>query len=171
MSGGGFPQKTLPDTVSLADIGVRLRGAGADDLELLRLWKNENRAAFFDQREITPEQQAKWFSGYLTRPDDRIYLVEERGPEGWVTFGVLGVRLLERTVDIYNVMRGPSVTAGKGKLGKALTAVCGMGARTYGLPVTCKVVLDNTARSFYEHNGFELTSSEHGYHLLTWQGR
>src|SRR5580704_4647409 len=104
---------------------VRLRLANAEDSEMLRVWKNGHKASFFHQVDITAEQQAKWFEGYLDRADDHQYLVEEEVEfQTWAPIGVVACRLLEGTVDLYNIMRGREGTLGLGKIGEALTLMC-----------------------------------------------
>jgi dTDP-4-amino-4,6-dideoxygalactose transaminase/ribosomal protein S18 acetylase RimI-like enzyme len=146
---------------------VRLRLAGAGDSELLRTWKNRHKASFFHQQDITPEQQAKWFEGYLQRPDDFQYVVEEEAEfQSWAPIGIVAGRLLDGTVDLYNIMRGRESTLGLGKIGEALTLMCQAIQDRYREPITCKVLADNPARGWYEQLGFAVAETHEGYHLL-----
>jgi dTDP-4-amino-4,6-dideoxygalactose transaminase/ribosomal protein S18 acetylase RimI-like enzyme len=149
---------------------VRLRLANAEDSEMLRVWKNGHKASFFHQVDITAEQQAKWFEGYLDRADDHQYLVEEEVEfQTWAPIGVVACRLLEGTVDLYNIMRGREGTLGLGKIGEALTLMCETIQSHYRESITCKVLANNPARSWYEQLGFQIAETHDGYHLLKYQ--
>lgn len=148
-----------------AEPRVRLRLATADDREPLRVWKNQNKAGFFHQEDITPEQQARWFAGYLERDDDHMYLVEEREREAWTTVGVLGCRRLEDILDIYNVMR---VRDGRGiaQMGRALRLLCEAAQAAYRLPIRCEVLNDNPALDWYQRNGFVVRETKERSKIL-----
>lgn len=47
---------------------VRLRFLTADDLETVRQLRNANRHSFFDDREISAEDQRRWFERLPERP-------------------------------------------------------------------------------------------------------
>ncbi len=49
-------------------VNVRLRPITADDLESVRLLRNANRHAFFDDREISIDDQRRWFERLPERP-------------------------------------------------------------------------------------------------------
>jgi len=49
-------------------VNVRLRPLTADDLETVRQLRNANRHAFFDDREISAEDQRRWFQRLPGRP-------------------------------------------------------------------------------------------------------
>ncbi len=160
--------KTLPEILMHPrQPAVRLRLATVDDRETLRVWKNANKQFFFLQDDITPEQQVKWFEGYLLRPDDHQYLIVETVAGEPITVGVLACRLLEGQVDIYNVMRGRRTEANLANMGEAMGVLCGaIGARYPGLPITCKVLDQNPAVAWYERLGFIRQGHADGYFLL-----
>ena len=49
-------------------MNLRLRPLTADDLETVRQLRNANRHAFFDDREISAEDQRRWFERLPARP-------------------------------------------------------------------------------------------------------
>ena len=55
--------------------GLSLVSATDANLENLRIWKNNHRTSFFYQETIQPEQQKRWFQGYLERADDYMFMV------------------------------------------------------------------------------------------------
>jgi len=159
--------KTLPAVINdTKRRDVRLRAADDDDREILRTWKNENKRWFFHQTDITPDQQAAWFAGYLARPDDHVYLVEEKDGERWTAVGVVACRLLDGTVDLYNIMRGRRPDDAKANMGDALTLLCATIGAYYEVPISCKVLSDNPSLTWYERLGFIVNQRCDGYHLL-----
>jgi RimJ/RimL family protein N-acetyltransferase len=138
---------------------VRLRSVQSTDGEQLRVWKNSNRRFFFCKDEITEEAQARWIAGYLGRPDDYLFLVECEAR----AVGCMGFRSLDGEVDVYNVILGDTTLRGSGVMSLALRMMLGF-ARRVSERVSLKVLKDNPAIRFYEHNGF-LRKSDHGDHL------
>ena len=62
------PRRSGPD--------VRLRPIAEPDLETIRLLRNRDRHAFFDNREITPDAQRRWFAA-LSRMPVQFFVIEE----------------------------------------------------------------------------------------------
>lgn len=126
--------------------GFTLRAVEARDLEDLRSWKNANKAAFFSKKEISAEDQQRWFEGYLERPDDFMFVVETRGEKA----GCVGVRLKDGEADCYNI-----IGLGKGVMAKAMKLLCEWAGTKWGRPVSLLVVEDNDAAGFYAKCGFQ----------------
>lgn len=59
--------------------GIAVRQVTTDDLEFLRVLRNRNRQWFFDDREITPQDQATWFDRLATDSRCRFFVVAEQG--------------------------------------------------------------------------------------------
>src|SRR5262249_35837127 len=57
---------------------MQLRPIERRDLEIARRLRNENRDAFLDNREISPEQQQTWFEGLAAMPV-RFFVIEDAG--------------------------------------------------------------------------------------------
>jgi RimJ/RimL family protein N-acetyltransferase len=54
--------------MDLTSPGMRIRPLTKDDLETVRRLRNDSRDAFFDNREISAEDQARWFERLRDRP-------------------------------------------------------------------------------------------------------
>jgi RimJ/RimL family protein N-acetyltransferase len=55
---------------------MNLRPLAEDDLETIRILRNRNRHAFFDSREITSDEQRRWFTSLPATPI-RFFVIEE----------------------------------------------------------------------------------------------
>ncbi len=127
------------------------------DVELLRLWKNENRNAFFYDKIISPKKQLRWFKKYLYSEDDYIFTVKYKEHK----IGCLGFRLLGDFIDIYNVILGNKKFGGKGLMGKASRLMYSYILDNYVKEITLKVLSGNIkAKSWYTNNGFIKVSKE-----------
>ena len=140
---------------------LRLRAIGARDLEDLRFWKNANRHAFFTKKELTPEDQAKWYSGYNDRPDDWMFVVED-GP---LRAGCLGFRVTGETADVYNVVADPQAR-GKGLMKRAMALLCSYVKDKRASRLEAKVVRGNPALEWYRSCGFEPAADMREYTLV-----
>lgn len=165
--------KTLPNTIpGPQNSGFRLRLAETDDREKLRVWKNLNKQFYFHKADITVEQQAKWFAGYLERPHDHVFMVDEQVGADWVTVGVVACRLLEdeQTVDLYNIMRGARTAADRTNMGQVMHTLCQVIAKHYSQAITCKVLSNNPALGWYDHIGFVAVEERSDHKLLKYHG-
>ncbi len=141
---------------------VALRTIGPADLENLRVWKNANRASFFYQGEITPEGQQRWFSGYLQRPDDYMFMVES--PEH-PSAGCMGFRLIEGAADCYNIMAAPGAQ-GRGLMVQAMRLMCSFILAKHSRRIGCKVLKSNPALSWYRKCSYRVAREEKEHHQL-----
>ncbi len=122
------------------------------DLDLLRMWKNENTQSFFHKAKISASQQKRWFSRYLLRGDEYMFiaLINQK-----IRFGCLGCRYSEAEGwDIYNVINGSSATRGRGFMSVALQQLISFCQCKPQAPITLKVLANNKAHLWYEKNGF-----------------
>jgi len=124
-----------------------IRAMKKSDLPLLLEWRNANRNAFFDDREITPEEHEKWYQS-RKECDDYMFIIHN----GDTTIGCIGIRLLNGAWDIYNVIRGSEF--GEGFMGIALRNIINFAERTHDCPVKAKVKRGNRAIDWYLKNGF-----------------
>lgn len=140
----------MKDSIVLTstEFDVSLRTITQNDLENLRVWKNTHRFAFFYQELITPEQQLQWFQGYLERTNDWMFIVQDTN----AIIGCMGFRLLDQYADIYNVIRAR--TESPGTMGRALRLLCSFIASDFTRDIRARVLLNNPARRWYQHNGF-----------------
>lgn len=147
-----------------------LREITVSDMENLRCWKNNNRKSFFYQEEILPEQQEKWFKGYLDRPYDYMFIVEENvetasePPEHAI--GCMGFRVEEgQMIDIYNVIRG-EVSRTQVTMRDAMHMMLRYAADTFTESrIKCDVLKDNSAVEWYKKCGLAIWE-EREYYIM-----
>jgi hypothetical protein len=132
--------------------GFALESIDASHLELLRQWKNGERAKFFFQQEISPEAQREWFAGYLARPDDWMFLIRANG----VSAGCIGYRLLDGAADLYNLLRDPALDHRSTAHSDALDLLTNYIARTHNLPIRGRVLASNAAIRWSRPRGFRI---------------
>jgi nitrite reductase/ring-hydroxylating ferredoxin subunit/RimJ/RimL family protein N-acetyltransferase len=147
--------------LSSSELPVTLHAIGPSDLEDLRLWKNANKQAFFFKREISPEGQLQWFNGYLSRPEDFMFIVRAQG----VKTGCMGFRIDDGYADCYNIIGAPE-GRGKGYLGQAMRLMCSFIQGEHAKDIGCRVLIGNPARSWYEKCGFAVIGTEPDHCLM-----
>jgi ribosomal protein S18 acetylase RimI-like enzyme len=130
---------------------LALRSISVGDLENLRQWKNANRQYFFYKGIISPEDQRRWFEGYLLREHDHMFIVAAQG----VDIGCMAFRQMEKGGDIYNVILGPPEFGGHGWMAKAFHIMCSYAIDKYPTRLAAKVLCDNPALEWYCRNGFQ----------------
>ncbi len=135
-----------------------LRPITFKDIEKLRVWKNDNKDAFFYNKSISSKEQIEWFKGYLTRADDHLYIIEYQGIE----IGCIGYRPFEGCIEIYNVILGNKHYQRKGLMSKALQSLLTI--------INDKVIVrvienNNNALAFYIKNGFKEINRDIGIWL------
>ena len=138
---------------STAAPGITLESISAEHLELLRLWKNNHSHRFFYQEQITPAQQRQWFDGYSSRPGDWIFLIHDANIN--LAVGCLGYRVLDKEIDIYNVLRAEDVPSRSSAHSHALNILTNHIAATYQLPIRARVLADNPAARWARLHGFQ----------------
>jgi ribosomal protein S18 acetylase RimI-like enzyme len=150
--------------LKLEGAGVILRTITPADLEFLRLLKNSNTHAFFHKEQIAPEQQARWFEGYLERPDDFVFVVNE-------TMGSVAARLKDGEVDCYNIMAAPQAK-GKGLMKTAMKLLTDWAGKKWKRPISLLVVDGNDdVLGFYSKCGFTKKDGAAGGTKLTLEVR
>ena len=138
-----------------------IRTSDVDDLTNLREWKNTHKEYFFHKLEITPAQQEEWFSGYLLRADDYLFIVEFDGNP----IGCMGIRFKDDSWDIYNVILGKAAFGGQGLMGRSYQVMLQFAKSQISHPISLQVLKNNPAIWWYEKNGFKVTQ-DLGDHLF-----
>lgn len=133
--------------------GVVLRSIETQDLEFLRVLKNDNRKSFFFQDLISPEMQTRWFEGYRQRALDFMFVVEFEGRR----CGSMGFRIKDGVADCYNIIGSPDC-AGRGVMRRAMVRLCEYVAETHTTNITLSVLKENPAVGWYKKCGFLLES-------------
>lgn len=137
---------------------VSLRAIGSGDLEDLRQWKNANKAAFFFKGDISPVMQETWFSGYLERPRDFMFMVMHGNSKA----GSLGFRMEGTAADCYNIMGAPGGRSPRA-MSQGMKLLCSYIMETHTKKIGCKVVEGNKAVAWYERQGYRVASQQKGY--------
>lgn len=139
----------------LPQVGIRL--IIKDDIALLREWKNHNQASFFHNQEISKSQQERWFSAYLERENDYMFIACLNDS---VRFGCLGCRYMnDKEWDIYNVINGDESTRRKGYMAAALKILINFCNCRPHAKISLNVLSTNPARYWYKKNGFIVTKA------------
>jgi RimJ/RimL family protein N-acetyltransferase len=141
-------------------VTISLRSIEESDQENLRRWKNANAQYFFYQKTITPKQQEEWFRGYLGRQEDALFIVHAAGED----IGCMGIRLLDDTWDIYNVILGETQFGGKGYMGQAMSVLCSYALSMNPKRITAKVLAKNPAIEWYCKHHF-IIKERHDDHV------
>lgn len=150
--------------LSDGDFNISLQMINALDLLKLLEWKNSQRNYFFHKEIISHEQQKEWFLAYQTREEDFMFSVLVQG----VAIGCMGIRFIKDEWDIYNVILGSSNHGKKGIMSKAFQAMLQFAISRHKNPISLKVLKYNPAVSWYEKNGFEITSEQKEYFCMTY---
>lgn len=119
-------------------------------LDALRGWKNAFRHRFFHQDEISATRQREWYSGYLDRPDDWMFIIRWGGQ----VEGCIGYRIIDGGADIYNLLRDPN--PGRRSLSHAHAAdlLTNYIACTHDLPVRGRCLVGNPVIRWAHKRGF-----------------
>lgn len=142
---------------------VKLRMIKKDEIEMLRIWKNNNASSFFYTKEINQEQQLKWYEGYLSRDND--FMLAVFFQENFV--GCIGYRITDdKLIDIYNVILGEEKFASKGIMAKTMEMLTTFLSENYSFDITAKVLTTNKAIDWYKKNGFSISEERENYYLI-----
>lgn len=134
------------------------------DIESLRTWKNEHRAAFFHQQTISAAQQAEWFEAFLARAKEQLFMLEHTGRP----IACVGFRLLEGgAVDLFNLILGANDYRRRG-VASAFYQCLEDGLAQRGIErVELKVLPNNRpAISFYQRHGFRIAEENDQFLLM-----
>lgn len=134
---------------------LRLKLIHECDIEDLRVWKNKSKQYFFLKQDISPKQQRKWFESYQLNKENFMFVVQEFYDGSFINIGSMGYRDINGEIDVYNIMRGRKVHNSKNTMANAFTLMNNYIFDTCKLDITCKVLKENPANSWYEKVGFE----------------
>ena len=143
---------------------TRLNSIGPEHLENLRRWKNANRQSFFHQELISKEQQREWYDKFCSRDDDYMFVAQEKPFSDDTAIGCVGFRILDDSVDIYNIMRGETSSNGRGRIGDAVVIMCSYIRLVSTKRIGCKVLANNPALEWYSSIGFTIRDKPGDYY-------
>jgi len=147
------------------DSNFRLKLIDKNDIENLRVWKNKNKESFFLKEDITREQQINWFLKYEKNKENFMFVVQEKTNDKYIDIGCMGYRIIKDKIDVYNIMRGYKVRNSTYTMATAFNMMNNYLFDTYKLDITCKVLISNKARNWYELLGFENKFTQDDYIL------
>lgn len=148
---------------------LRLRSIDDNDIEDLRNWKNKNKDSFFLNKEITEEQQQKWFASFSSKENDHMFIVEQKESREWVKIGCMGFRKLEEEgcVDAYNIIRSHRIDSATFSMSDAFRVMLAYANSLYpNLPIQVKVLAHNPAVMWYQVNKFTVLKQVENYVIM-----
>lgn len=126
---------------------LNIREIAADDIFILKDWKNKYREFFFDKSFIDNARQSKWYEDvYLEDDYNTVYLVESDS----VPIGCIGVYEREFECELYNVIRGNDDFRSTGAMSVLLDKI----VSSTDKKIVVQVLAKNPAITWYEKNGF-----------------
>jgi len=143
-------------------LNITLKTISENDIEKIRVWKNEHRFSFFYKKIITHEEQLKWFKEYLSRNNDLIFIISYLGKD----VGCIAFRELNNIIDIYNVILGDKKFGGRGIMSIANSIMCSYIIDNFNKEITVKVLKTNSALKWYLKNNYSIIDEIDDYILL-----
>jgi len=126
---------------------MNLRKLEERDLEAVRRLRNSNRSAFFDQREITAEQQRRWFAGLPAKPV-KFYVLEV----GQQVIGTVSLTSCDEGIEVGNITLDDNYR-GHGHMTSAIGQLMKEKGRYFA-----KILAENTAsQRLFARSGFAET--------------
>ena len=132
----------------------RIRPVVPDDVQTLRVWKNDNRHAFHHKEIITREQQTRWFAGFAEDPAQQLFVCEVDHE----LVACVGFRIKTASrVELFNLICGNPAYRGLGVVTSFLGCMRdALFAKGY-TEIELEVLKSNPeAASWYARRGFRL---------------
>ncbi|GAB2669964.1 GNAT family N-acetyltransferase [Paenibacillus thermoaerophilus] len=143
----------------IRDNVITLRPLTADDIELIRVWRNQDhiRKSFVYQETISKEQQQKWFEKYSTLPNDLMFIIElnsSKTPVGCAALYNLNIE--DAVAEFGRLLIGESIARGRGIGLNATKLLCNFGFEELNLMSIQLEVLESNliAYNLYSKVGF-----------------
>ena len=126
---------------------VILRPLESEDLEKMRLLRNQNRSRFIDTMEITAETQSRWYACYLYRAGDYMFSVFHEESDKWIgAVGLYDVNMECGVGEFGRLLIGRELVPERGMGVDATKAVCDFAFRQLRLKkLGLEVFHDNIA--------------------------
>ena len=149
---------------------LRLRPLAEADLPLTRAWRNRDdvRRWFRDAEPIGDEQHRAWWGAYRERPDDFVFVIEEKLPEGARPVGMVSLYRVDvrpREAEFGRFLIGEPEAAGRGLAAEATRLLVDWAFGELALErIVLEVRADNArALVLYRASGFVLERSAGGW--------
>jgi len=126
-----------------------LRPLKYNDIEPLRLLRNEQRFYFSDNNLISKQQQEEWFKAYLAKDDDIMFAITTIDkPEAFCgAIALYHIDYKSKMAEFGRVVIDKTLLAEKGTGTKAIKTVCRFGFETLHLNIIKAVVLKSNLRA------------------------
>ena len=155
---------------------IRLRLLEKTDLPMTLRWRNQDhiRRWFVHSDPISPESHEGWFSEYLERDDDYLFMIEEirdlRRPVGQIS--IYKIDWAEKHGEFGRLLIGDSEARGKGIAKEATHLLLHHAFTRWGLErIELEVLSDNApATTIYRDLGFREVSQLNGLTRLIKMG-
>lgn len=145
---------------------ILLKPLEKEDIEELRILRNSERQWFVTQKEITQEDQGKWYQSYLNKENDIMFkIVKKDNPEKFIgaisLYGInpkIGIAEFGRTV--VDKTKAPEKGIGM----EATMAICQFGFEVLKLNKIAAEVLKSNERAIevYKRAGFYIVGEHDG---------
>lgn len=84
---------------------IRLLPLSASAAEQMRILRNKHSRSFFTTREISPDEQQKWYENYLFKPNDYMFSVYLKEQDIWVgAVAIYDVDLQQKTAEFGRII-------------------------------------------------------------------
>jgi len=135
--------RNMDHSYSICDNELRLSPLSKDELEKLRLLRNENRRFFFDAGEISRTEQETWYKSYLQTPQD--YMFSAFYEDQWI--GTVSIYHVNGEKAEFGRLLIDKRRAGRGGLGVSATRLaCRIAFEQLGISeLFLEVYCDNAA--------------------------
>lgn len=141
---------------------LEICGLTSLDLDLIRIWKNNNSQYFFKKNTISSNDQIKWFKKYSDTTNDFMFIIKFENKK----IGTIGIRKHEGNWDIYNVILGEKEFGGKGFMSEALNLIIEFAINKYTYNITARVLKSNENIKWYIENNFQIIDEKNDYYLV-----
>lgn len=149
---------------------VQLRPLEQEDIEPLRILRNQNRQYFLSQQEITKKEQEEWYRSYLTRMNDIMFKIAKNDAPS-VFIGAIALYDIDmelKTAEFGRVVVDKVKAPETGIGTEAVRAICLFGFNELHLEkIVCEVLMTNErAIKAYQNVGFHIVTEREGmYHM------
>ena len=133
-----------------------IRPASDQDVEVLRIWKNQHKQHFFHQSDISPEQQKAWFASFKKDPLQQIFVCLFADKRQVACVGFRQTQMRSRETELFNLICGDPELLGTGFITQFfkehISGLSNKGIRKIHLKV---LKSNNRATQWYKKHGFE----------------
>lgn len=137
---------------------INLRLINENDLELLRMWRNQHSQDFFTKDQITPQQQRAWYQKYSESATDKMFILQLKDGTPIGTIALYNINIADRSAELGRTLLMAQFR-GSGYMEDAVKVLVTHAFEVMRIwNIRLSVYLDNAAAiSLYHKCGFEST--------------